>query len=214
MKIKLLVAAALTAIAGSAMAQATAFEGFTAGLNVGSVGGTSSITQSVEGIGTATADWGQQSFVPGVELGYNYAATQNIVLAVTATYDFADSKLGQQNISFDADSASINFKGQNRYSINLKPGYVITPSTMVYATVGYNSMTVKTGGFTAAASSSSFSGIGYGLGLAVMATKNIFVKAEFQQINFGSKSITGAEEFNASLKPSLTVGTIGVGYKF
>ncbi len=43
--------------------------------------------------------------------------------------------------------------------------------------------------------------------------KNVFVKVEFQQINYGSQSKTINGEA-ISYKPNATVGTIGVGYKF
>jgi outer membrane immunogenic protein len=210
MKKKLLVAALLSAVATGVFAQAKNFEGFTAGLNVSSVGGTSTFTGSSADV-SQSYDFGQQSFVPGVELGYNYAATQDIVLGLTATYDFTDSNLGKVS-GFGQETS---FKGQNRYSINFKPGYVITPSTMIYATVGYNAMSLKTSGYIDGGSSTtSVSGIGYGLGLAVMATKNIFIKAEVQQVNFGSKTLFTDADYTTSIKPNLTVGTIGVGYKF
>jgi hypothetical protein len=79
---------------------------------------------------------------------------------------------------------------------------------MVYATVGYNSMGVKGTANNGASDTTTLTGIGYGLGLAVMASKNVFVKAEVQQVNFGSKDTGGG----TSLQPNLTIGTIGVGY--
>jgi outer membrane immunogenic protein len=191
---KLLVASLLSVAATGAFAQAKNFEGFTAGINVSSVGGTSTFKDS-DG---SKIDMGQQSVVPGVELGYNYAASKDIVLGLTATYDFVDTKLGEAGTP---DDGSFNIKGQNRMSINFKPGYVITPSTMVYATVGYNSMSGKLSDDSGASITKTYTGVGYGLGVAVMATKNVFIKAEVQQAG-------------VSAQPNLTVGTIGVGYKF
>lgn len=201
MKKKLLALALLAASTG-VFAQAKNFEGFTAGVNVSSVGGTTTMSTIDSG---ASSDMGQQTFVPSVELGYNFAATNEIVLGLTATYDFVDSKLGQAN---DGAGDEFNIKGQNRYSVNFKPGYVLTPSTMVYAIVGYNSMSGKLSSGSESISKT-LNGIGYGLGLSVMATKNVFVKAEVQQVNFNSQSGD-----NVSAKANLTVGTIGVGYKF
>ena len=200
MKVKLLVVSIMTVAATGVFAQANNFEGFTAGINVSSVGATTTLKDE------GSADIGQQSVVPGIELGYNFAASKEIVLGLTATYDFANTKLGQIG---DQDG-NANLKGQNRMSINFKPGYVITPSTMIYATVGYNSMSGKlTENPPGSTITQTFTGIGYGLGIAVMATKNVFVKAEVQQINFGSQNLDGT-----SLQPNLTLGTIGIGYKF
>jgi outer membrane immunogenic protein len=179
MKNKLLSIAILSASTSAAFAQANNFQGFTAGINVSAVGGTSRITASDW---SDSIDYGQQSLVPSLELGFNYAVSKDMILGVTATYDFADSKLGGET--------NLYFKGSNRYSLNVKAGYVITPSAMIYATLGYNAMDIKTNSANYFQfSSATYSGIGYGLGLSVMATKNIFLKAEVQQVNFGSELI-------------------------
>lgn len=212
MKKQLLILVLLSSVAGSVLAQAKAFEGFTAGVNFSGVGGNSQVTESFPG-GFRTTNYGQQSFVPGVELGYNFAATEKLVLGLTATYDLADSKLGSEELY----GYSNQIKGQNRYSINFKPGYLVASSTMVYATIGYNSMSginsISGVDPQTISIKTAYTGIGYGLGLAVMATENIFVKAEMQQVNFGSQSIGSGDSFS-STKPSLLIGTIGLGYKF
>lgn len=208
MKSKILALTLLATFTGTAAAQTNAFEGFTAGLNISSIGATTTLTDP-----DSKVDLGQQSAVPGVELGYNFGFSPNFVLGLTATYDFANTKLG--TIS-DPEGSSV-FKGENRMSVNLKPGFLVTPTSMVYAIVGYNAMSTKinANSSTASPASESFSktlnGIGYGAGVAVMVNKNIFVKAEVQQINFNSWSPDGDI---ASIKPNLTVGTIGIGYKF
>lgn len=208
MKSKILALTLLSTVTGGALAQSNAFEGFTAGLNISSIGSTTTLIDP-----DSKVDLGQQSAVPGVELGYNIGFGTNFVLGLTTSYDFANTKLG--TIS-DPEGSSV-FKGENRMSINLKPGFLITPTSMIYAIVGYNAMPTKinANSSTASPASESFSktlnGIGYGAGIAVMVNKNIFFKAEVQQINFSSWNPDGEI---ASLKPNLTVGTIGIGYKF
>ena len=174
--------------------QASNFEGLTAGINISSVGGSTKISGSSNSV-----EYGQQSLVPGAEIGYNFAASRDVVLGLTATYDFTDIKLGEDD--------GLNYKGQNRMSINFKPGYMVTPNTMIYAMVGYNSMNVKAS-IPSSSNTKNLNGVGYGLGAAVMMTKNIFFKAEVQQVNFSSWND------GASLTPNLTIGTVGVGYKF
>lgn len=208
MKSKIFALALISTLAGGALAQTNAFEGFTAGINISSIGATTTLTDT-----DSKVDLGQQSAVPGIELSYNFAASSNFVLGISATYDFTKTKLG----SISDQDGSSTFKGQNRMSINLKPGFLVTPNSMVYAVVGYNAMSTKIDANSATASpaSESFSktlnGIGYGAGVAVMIDKNIFVKAEVQQVNFNSWNPEGDI---ASIKPNLTVGTIGIGYKF
>jgi opacity protein-like surface antigen len=199
MKIKLLVAAAATVIAGSAMAQANPFEGFSAGVNVSAVGATT----KVNGLGQSLS-FGEQSIVPSLEIGYMYGVTKDFALGITATYDLTDTKAG----SF----GPLQFKAKDHYSINLKPGYVFNNSSMVYAIVGYNSIQGNVSGIDGISISQSNNGIGVGLGLQFLVDKNIYIKAEAQQITFSSK--TPQISSDLTTKGSATVGTIGVGYKF
>jgi len=197
MKKKLL---ALALLAGSTgvFAQANPFEGFSAGVNVSSVGASTTLSDS------GSINFGQQSIVPALEVGYMYGISKDFGIGLTATYDLSDTKSG----SID----DFNIKGKNHYSINLKPGYVIGNSTMAYVLVGYNAIkgTVNSEGQSA---SSNFSGFGAGFGVQALIDKNIYLKAEFQQISYGSKTFSDSVG-SYSIKPSATVGTIGIGYKF
>lgn len=192
---KLLVASLLSVAATGAFAQANAFDGFSAGLKVSSVG--ASTTLSAPG---ASTNLGQQSVVPTVELGYTYGVSKEIALGLTATYDLADTKSGTAD--------SLNFKGTEHYSINFKPGYVFNNTTMVYAILGYNSMTgkVSDAGYSA---STNFNGFGAGLGIQALVTKNVYIQAEAQQITY-----SGVTKSGVTFTPSATVGTVGLGYKF
>ena len=192
---KLLVASLLSVAATGAFAQANAFEGFSAGIKVSSVG--ASTTISSPGFST---NMGQQSVVPTVEVGYAYGVSKEIVLGLTATYDLADAKAGSVD--------SLNFKSTDHYSINFKPGYVVNNTTQLYAILGYNSMTGKASaqGYSA---NQTFNGFGAGLGIQVLLNKNIYVQAEAQQITY-----SGVTKSGVTFTPSATVGTVGLGYKF
>jgi opacity protein-like surface antigen len=197
---KRLLALALLAGSTGVFAQANPFEGFSAGVNVSSVGASTELS----GDGGGSLNFGQQSIVPSLEVGYMFGISKEFALGLTATYDLADTKAGSAD--------GFNIKGKNHYSINLKPGYVIGNSTMAYVLLGYNATkgTISSDGQSA---SSNFSGFGAGFGVQTLIDKNIYLKAEFQQITYSSKTFTdGVGSFNA--KPSATVGTIGVGYKF
>lgn len=193
MKKKLLALALLTGSTG-VFAQANPFEGFSAGVNVSSVGASTTFSS-----GSDSLNLGQQSVVPTIEAGYTFGISKEFAVGLTATYDLSDTKSGSVN--------GLNFKGKNHYSINLKPGYVMD-KTMVYAIVGYNAMKV-TANYNGASGSDNVSGFGGGLGIAYMIDKNIFIKAEAQQISYSSKTDSGL-----TYKPSATVGTIGLGYRF
>ena len=198
MKMKLLAASFLTIAAGSAMAQAKSevnpFEGPSVGVSVSSVGGSTNVAGPVSG------NAGQQSVVPTIDVGYAYGVSKDVALGLTGTYDLADTKGG----SLD----NTNFVGKKHYSINFKPGYVVGTSTMLYALLGYNRMqgTQNNNGSTG---SSNTNGIGYGLGVEVLLDKNIYMKLEGQQVKYSSSTASGL-----TFKPSSTIATLGLGYKF
>ena len=198
MKMKLLAASFLTIAAGSAMAQAKSevnpFEGPSVGVSVSSVGGSTDLS------GSRSSNMGQQSVVPTVEAGYAFGATKDIALGLTGTYDLADTKGGTDS--------SANLVGKKHYSINFKPGYVLGSSTMLNALVGYNRMqgTLNNNGYTG---SSNLNGIGYGIGLETLIDKNVYVKIEGQQVKYSSSTVSGL-----TFKPSTTIATLGLGYKF
>ena len=198
MKHKLLVTTALSIMASGAIAQSNppmnSFEGPSAGVSVSSVGGSTDIS------GTQSANMGQQSIVPTLDVGYAYGISKQISLGLTGTYDLADTKGGS--------SGTANLVGKKHWSINFKPGYVVGSSTMVYALVGYNRMegTLNNNGSTGA---SNLNGIGYGLGIETLLEKNVYVRLEGQQVKYTSSTLSGL-----TYKPSTTLATLGLGYKF
>jgi hypothetical protein len=185
---------ALLATSTIALAQENPFEGPSIGVNVSSVGGSTNLS------GSDSANIGQQSVVPAAELGYTFGASKEIALGLTGTYDLADTKGGS--------GGSGNLVGKKHYSINFKPGYVLGSSTMLYALLGYNRMqgTFNDGGYTG---HSNLNGIGYGIGLQALLDKHFYVKLEGQQVKYTSSSVGGI-----TYKPSTTIATLGVGYKF
>jgi opacity protein-like surface antigen len=198
MKKKLLVTAVLSIMASGVIAQsnppANPFEGASVGVSVSSVGGSTDIS------GAQSANMGQQSVVPTIDVGYAYGLSKEIALGLTGTYDLADTKGGS--------SGSANLVGKKHWSVNFKPGYVLGSSTMIYALVGYNRMegTLNNNG---ASGVSNLNGIGYGIGIEALLDKNVYVKLEGQQVKYTTATMSGI-----TYKPSTTLATLGLGYKF
>ena len=186
----------LSIVTSVAYAQESNFKGPFGGILVSSVG--SSTDAIVTGQALST---GAQTVLPTVEAGYNFAATEKFVLATSVTYDLAKTNGG--NI------VSASLQSDNHYSLNFKPGYAINDTTLLYATIGYNhrNATLTNAGKL---SGYSFNGIGYGIGSMLMLNESVYLRFELQKINYDSQSI----QSGVSAQPSLTVGTIGVGYKF
>lgn len=198
MKKKLLAVTAFSLLTSGVMAQSTPpvnpFEGASVGVSVSSVGGSTDIS------GTQSANMGQQSVVPTLDAGYAFGVSKEVALGLTGTYDLANTKGGS--------SGSANLVGKKHWSINFKPGYVVGSSAMLYALVGYNRMegTLNNNGTSG---SSTLNGIGYGLGIEALLDKNVYVKLEGQQVKYISSTMSGL-----TYKPSTTIATLGLGYKF
>ena len=199
MKKHLLAVLLCSAVSTGALAQAQAFQGFSVGVNGSFVGNTSEFS----GGGIVGTNVGDSNFIPSGEIGYTHAITDKFTLGISGTYDFMESNAGKLE--------NIQFKGKNHYSINLKPGFAVSKEALVYALIGYNSVEGTTNSNAFLSGSTTYTGIGYGIGTQVMFTPNIFGKVEIQQVQYDSKNIGGT---TTSAKPVSNIGTIGIGYKF
>jgi opacity protein-like surface antigen len=193
-KTKILAFSLVAFSAAGVSAAENPFEGFFIGLNVSTVGTITEVT------GATNADLGQQTIVPAIEASYAYGLTNEISLGITGTYDLSNTQGGS--------SGANSFKGKNHYSINFKPGYLVSPNTMLFGLVGYHSIrgTLTT---ASASNTQNLNGVGVGFGLQTLVSKNIYVKAEAQHVMYSSES-TGGSTF----KPNETLGTLGVGFRY
>jgi hypothetical protein len=159
MKIKLVVAAAATVMAGSAMAQ-SAFQGFYGQIATGyesntATGLNSPLTQSVPGVGSqsiGSISAGNQTFggMPLiVGLGYNFLVAPKWLLGIGADYSFLSQESSSFNYSGAFDNVpgtgSINgakIKASNRMNVFITPGYEIDKDKLVYLKAGYSSVKV------------------------------------------------------------------------
>jgi opacity protein-like surface antigen len=155
MKMKLLVAAAATVLASSAMAQ-SAFEGFYGQIatgyesnQVGSGSGTKTESNPANGttdsISSPSQSFGGAPIVLG--LGYNFSVAPQWLLGVGVDY----SLLSQTSSSFSSTitggdvPAGTTFNGStvkaaNRLNIFVTPGYAIDKDKLVYLKAGYSSV--------------------------------------------------------------------------
>lgn len=198
MKKKLLVLL-LSSLATGVMAQSKNFEGPTAALSLSSIGASTKIDIS----GSDLVGVGGQTVVPSLELGYNYAVDNKILLGLSATYDFTKINSGEITSAY-------KLEGQNHFSINIKPSYAVTDSALIYAIIGYNRMK---GSVTNLPESTNFTGIGYGVGALLNIDKNLYLQVEAQRVDFGSQTNTIGGTA-VTYKPSASIAKIGVGYRF
>lgn len=239
MKIKLLVVAAATVVASSAMAQ-SAFEGFYGQVGTGyesnsitNLGSTYSYTYNGgSGTGSNSAPNQNANGVPLViGLGYNFKLNNSWLLGVGADYSALTQESSNYN-SVDADGTANGpgkIKISNRYNIFIAPGYAIDKDKLVYAKAGYSA---QTGNYSAGAYgttpsfNNTFNASGYvlGLGYKQIITGGFYGFAEgnymsYSKVNAGS-SWTEATSPAINVTSTSNTGSsaytllVGVGYKF
>jgi len=170
----------------------------------------------------------RNDFIPGVDLNYGFAAGNNFVIGLGATYDFGKSKIGGLNIIYiidplSEDSVDLKFNNelQDHYSLYVQPTYVINKDSAMFAKLGRHfakashSQTINEfGDFTFVESSKNIEGWGYGLGLKTFLNNNLFVQAEAGIVDYETIEFDTSVEIPMIIKPRIVNATISVGYKF
>ena len=227
MKIKLLVTAAATVMASTAMAQ-SAFEGAYGQIGIGYETISPSLSTSVSaggvgipaGISTSNAN----SFAGTVTVGYNFAINKDFLLGVGAEYSpIAGSS---QNVHFTIAGLNANnpvgtYKKNNSYNFFVSPGVVVGNDGLAYAKIGYTGATQSE---YSGDGSSSTNGTGYSLGLGY---KQIIKGGlyGFGEVNYASYGKQSHNEQSGAIagipvRASITSNAnvfnvlVGIGYKF
>jgi hypothetical protein len=198
---KIITAAALAVIATGASAQASNFEGFSAGLNLNTVSTNSKITEP----GLVLDGIGQQSWNGGIQGAYGFVASPTTVVSVGVTYALGKSKAGAIN----ENSGNASFEAKNQLSVYVEPGFLINNSTLVYGKLSYEKAKIDAAADGSSTLSKSVNGTGFGFGARTMINKTTYLQVEIKQINYGSARFDASE-----FKTKATVGTVGVGMKF
>jgi opacity protein-like surface antigen len=217
MKIKLLVAAAITVVANSSMAQ-SAFQGFYGQLSTGyennsASGVSASVTASRGGVSAfGSLDASNQNFggAPLIAgLGYNFSVAPKWLIGIGADYSF----LSQQSSSYNynlSDLSEISLSGakikvSNRFNIFIAPAYEIDKDKLVYlkagfssvkgafsapinATVGGNTIPVSETGFSPSGQSKTLNGYILGLGYKQIISGGFYGFAEGNYMNYGKRN--------------------------
>jgi hypothetical protein len=236
MKIKLLVAAAATVVASSAMAQSKSFEGAYGQLGIGY----ESVTPSLSlGNGNVTNSSGAQvasfpygssisntnSFSGAVGIGYYHSISKDFLLGIGAEYNPINSQSANYSVSnptFGTDSGT--WKKQNSYNIFLSPATPIGTDGLLYGKVGFTGASVKNtiGGES---TTTNLTGYSLGAGYKQFITGGLYGFGEVNYASYGNKTQNNSETvvssggtFGLSQSSTFSANTfnvmVGVGYRF
>lgn len=192
-------AALLAATAPQAFAQTKNFEGFSGGLNVNFANLKTDL--AVGPVSLSGSDSSQNASIQGQ---YGLAIAKNAVIGLGLTYGIGELKSG----TIKAGTTTITSKSKEIYSLNIEPGFVVSPTTLIYGKLAFQTAKGESSDGTTS-STKTFNGTSYGLGFRTFMSKNIYFQGEFVQLGLNSQTDSGVE-----IKPSGQLFSIGVGMKF
>jgi hypothetical protein len=135
-------------------------------------------------------------------LGYTFGLSPSHTLGIKLSGDFRSGEYG----SGDVASVATKVIEKHHYSVAVEPGYVVNPQLLVFGILAYHTAVAEIEGGTESARTN---GVGYGIGFKHAIADHLFLMGDLQRVNYGEKTIDGF-----TVKPSSTVGAIGLGYHF
>jgi len=219
---KLLVAAAVAGLVGTANAQ-SAFEGF-----YGQVGiGYESVSASEKGstfrsTGGTTSPLNRNfsnsnGFTGAVGLGYTASITNTYTLGIGAEY----YPISSQNAGYTftipgVSSGTGQWSKENSYNIFLSPGIVVSKDSLAYAKIGYSGAQTKSNVTGSSSGTVNYTGYSLGLGYKQIINGGLYGFAEGNYFNYGDKTSTTVNNGTSTTKTGLSSYNflVGVGYRF
>jgi outer membrane immunogenic protein len=243
MKIKLLVAAAATVMAGSVMAQ-SAFEGFYGQISTGfesnsatNLNGTVIDPDVRTNFSASNQTFSGMPLVVG--LGYNFTVAPKWLLGIGADYSTLsiNSSTYSSNLANGRPGAQVNGQAlevSNRFNIFVTPGYEIDKDKLVYLKAGYSSVQAKgTGpnsytqtGFSESLASptttSTLNGYVLGLGYKQIISGGFYGFAEGNYMSYNnsntSSTVSSPDGTSSAVNSNTNLSSyqllVGVGYRF
>jgi outer membrane immunogenic protein len=231
MKIKLLVAAAATVVASSAMAQ-SAFQGFYGQVGVGYEhnqlsSGNLNVSQRAgePDSGTPGAvsspSYNASSFSGAITVGYNASIAPKFLLGLGIDYNPLTSTSSNTPICSApaCATAGVKYDISNRFNVYLTPGYEIDKDKLVYLKAGYTMQNVKAKPQFDGVPSTSANANGFilGLGYKQLLDKNLYLFGEGNYMNYSKTTLSGSDSgqsVSINQTPIAYQFLVGVGYKF
>ena len=163
------------------------------------------------------ADLGGNDIEYGLDLGYSIPINNNFLIGIGITHALNDTDAGK---FLDV----LKFKAKDHQSIYIQPtyafndnfaGFVKLSHHRLKGTVSLTEDVTLPGENTIEADtiSEKFKGTGYGFGLKGIVSKNIYLQAEVNYIDYKSKG-GGSVEDTVNFNPETVSGVISIGYKF
>lgn len=120
------------------------------------------------------------------------------------TFDLGDLTAGRMPLG----GSELDFRLREMYAVHVAPGYALNPSTLLYAKLAYLGARGEER-LAGDAASKTYAGLGYGLGLRLQLTPQLYLQAQYLHADYewkGSRS--------GAFRPLSTSGSVGLGWRF
>jgi outer membrane immunogenic protein len=195
------------AIKAAPVATGPNWNGFYVGVGIGAGALVADKPVTIYGHEISSTEFGGEGVFGILTIGYDRVLRPGWVGGVFADYDFGSS-ISSDSSSFFGGSASID---QNHsWAIGARLGFLTSPGTLVYGTVGYTQTELDVFRF----GSETFDGYFVGAGIETFLRDNWTLKLEYRYSDFGSETVFDGGQFSAELDPSTHTARLVVSYKF
>jgi opacity protein-like surface antigen len=181
---------------------AASFDGFYVGAGLGLRGTSSKVTES--STATEIDGIGKNDVFGTVLAGYSWSPNGVFNIAANVWYDFGDNKTTVTTSGLTGD-----FKLKDTYGLSIEPGWYMGTNTLGYLKLSYARTKLEVSVSGLGSASENFDGFGYGVGIKHLVTPNVYLFVEAEQRPYNSKTFNSVD-----VKPTETLGTFGVGFKF
>ena len=145
-------------------------------------------TQFIEGVFDDTVEHdGQSNSIPRFALNYDFQPFTRFAIGFGGSYKFGESK----DVSTDWDN---NMTISNAVSFYIAPTFLVSDTTGIYGKISHNIAKARyyddycEGPDQACSDKKFIMGFGYGFGIKSFVTKNLYLLAEIERVNYGREN--------------------------
>ena len=151
---------------------------------------------------------GQSNSIPRFALNYDFQPFTKFAIGFGGSYKFGESKDVSQN-----DNTSMTIS--NAASFYIAPTFLVSDTTGIYGKISFNAAKGKYADQDGVLyDHERIMGFGYGFGVKSFITKNLYLLAEVERVNYGRENYRMDDDKSYSVDTKTTNATISLGVKF
>jgi len=176
-------------------ADSHAFSGFSVAANLNFISTSAEVHN-----GVFSGSIGDTDAMFSTQAGYVWELGGRYFLGVSGAHGFGFIKAGS--------AGTKAFKVEDIYGVHVEPGYLLNPTSLLYAKVGYLRMRAQAEASTGI-EAKDFRGVGYGAGLRILLHSRWYLEMEILQTEYNELRL-----LDATYNPSTTTASAGLGWRF